>query len=117
MPSFSSQSAICCIAAPAVPSSIKLTRIMSLSHPPSDCSGVNKSAELVVEAGRDTALEPTVPRTQIELRIALDLLKNARDRVRRAQCPRTLRKIRSAIKSAEGAARRLQLRHAAGERR
>ena len=76
-----------------------------------------KSAELEVAAGRDTALEPTVPRTQIELRIALDLLKNARDRVRRAQCPRTLRKIRSAIKSAEGAARHLQLRHAAGERR
>jgi predicted nucleic acid-binding Zn-ribbon protein len=50
-------------------------------------------------------LGPTSPRTEIELRIALDLLKNARDRVRRAKCPRTLKKIRSAIKSAEGAVR------------
>jgi predicted nucleic acid-binding Zn-ribbon protein len=76
-----------------------------------------KSDELEVGAEQDTALEPAVPRSEIELRIALGLLKNARDRVRRAQCPRTLRKIRSAIKSAEGAARHLQLRHTTGERR
>jgi DNA-directed RNA polymerase subunit RPC12/RpoP len=50
------------------------------------------------------------PRTGIELRMALDLLKNARDHARRAKCPRTLKKIRSAIKSAEGAARHLKNR-------
>jgi predicted nucleic acid-binding Zn-ribbon protein len=62
-------------------------------------------------------LSPGPPRTDIELRIALDFLKNARDRVRRLKCPRTLKKIHSAIKSAEGAARHRQLRLANGERR
>src|ERR1700751_4509627 len=51
----------------------------------------------------DASTNATGQRLQIELRIALELLKNARDRVRWAKCPRTLKKIRSAIKSAEGA--------------
>jgi uncharacterized FAD-dependent dehydrogenase len=59
------------------------------------------------EIGRSS---PDQPREQIELRIALELLRNARDHVGRAKCPRTLKKIRSAIKSAEGAQRHLKQR-------
>jgi DNA-directed RNA polymerase subunit RPC12/RpoP len=60
------------------------------------------------EIGRSSSPDP--PRAQIELRIALELLRNARDHVGRAKCPRTLKKIRSAIKSAEGAQRHLKQR-------
>jgi predicted nucleic acid-binding Zn-ribbon protein len=57
--------------------------------------------------------QPT-QRPQTELCIALELLKNARDRVRRANCPRTLKKIQSAIKSAEGAQRHVKGRRGIG---
>jgi hypothetical protein len=55
-------------------------------------------------------LRPATARDQLELQAALELLKNARDRVRCLHCPRTLKKIRSAIKSAEGAQRHLRHR-------
>jgi hypothetical protein len=59
---------------------------------------------------------PATARNQTDLRIALELLKNARNHAHRARCPRTLKKIRSAIKSAEGAARHMHHRLAKGER-
>jgi uncharacterized FAD-dependent dehydrogenase len=60
------------------------------------------------------SVSPDPPRAQIELRIALELLRNARDHIGRAKCPSTLKKIRSAIKSAEGARRHLKQRVATG---
>jgi predicted nucleic acid-binding Zn-ribbon protein len=70
-----------------------------------------------IDPPEQPSLQPGVPRTEIELYIALELLRNARERVRAANCPRTLQKIRSAIKSAEGAARHLRRRQALGEPR
>lgn len=57
-------------------------------------------------------LAPATARHEINLGIAIARLKDARDYAKLAQCPATLKKIRSAIKSAEGARRHMSRRRA-----
>ena len=53
-------------------------------------------------------------RQAIDLKIAIAKLKDARDHLKKAGCPSTLRKVRSALKSAEGAGRHMARRLSAG---
>lgn len=58
-------------------------------------------------------LKPATPRQRQRLKEALLFLVEARKCVVDADCPATLRKVRSALKSAEGAARHMDRRVAA----
>ena len=57
---------------------------------------------------------PATQRQSIDLQVAVARLKDARDHARRAECPATLKKIRSALKSAEGAGRHMARRLSEG---
>lgn len=59
-------------------------------------------------------VRPATMRQSIDLQLVIAQLKDARDHARRADCPSTTRKIRSALKSAEGAQRHMARRLAAG---
>ncbi|MEQ9135740.1 MAG: hypothetical protein RLO51_11065 [Thalassobaculum sp.] len=59
-------------------------------------------------------LRPATPDQQSQLHAALTALQTARDKIRGADCPNTLKKIRRALKSAEGAERHMRRRVAAG---
>src|SRR4051794_7984323 len=59
-------------------------------------------------------IRPATPETGLHLEQVLLCLQVARHHARLADCPATLRKIRTALKSAEGAKWRLVLRLAAG---
>lgn len=60
------------------------------------------------------SLRPAPPDARGHMTAMLAALRVARDNAARADCPQTLRKIRTALKSAEGArrhlARRLEVR-------
>lgn len=55
-------------------------------------------------------LRPATPEHQAQLLAALAALQTARDQIRGADCPNTLKKIRRALKSAEGAQRHMRRR-------
>ena len=65
-------------------------------------------------SGNRKPLALATKRQAIELQIAIGKLKDARDHLKKAGCPSTLRKVRSALKSAEGAERHMARRLAAG---
>lgn len=52
-------------------------------------------------------LRPATPRQHQRLKDALEYLREARKCVADAECPSTLKKVQSAIKSAEGAERHM----------
>ncbi len=54
------------------------------------------------------------PRQSIDLDVVVARLRDARDYANRADCPATLKKIRSALKSAEGAQRHMARRLSEG---
>ncbi len=60
------------------------------------------------------SIRPATERQSIDLHIVVGKLKDARDHARRAGCPSTLKKIRSALKSAEGAERHMARRLSGG---
>jgi predicted nucleic acid-binding Zn-ribbon protein len=59
---------------------------------------------------------PTTARTETQVALVIAYLKNARDNAKAAACPQTVKKIRSALKSAEGARRHMERRLANGQR-
>jgi predicted nucleic acid-binding Zn-ribbon protein len=52
-------------------------------------------------------IRPATQRQSIDLQIVVARLKDAREYAKRSGCPSTLKKIRSALKSAEGAQRHM----------
>jgi hypothetical protein len=52
-------------------------------------------------------IRPATERQSIDLQIVVARLKDARDYAKRADCSGSLKKIRSALKSAEGAQRHM----------
>lgn len=55
-------------------------------------------------------VRPASQRQAVDLMVVLERLRDARDHAKRADCPSTLRRIRSALKSAEGAQRHMARR-------
>lgn len=55
-------------------------------------------------------VRPATQRQGVDLAIVLERLRDARDLAKQAECPSTLKKIRSALKSAEGAQRHMTRR-------
>ena len=55
-------------------------------------------------------LRPATQEQHVDLKEAVSALRTARDRMRGADCPNALRKIRGALKSAEGAERHMRRR-------
>lgn len=56
------------------------------------------------------SLRPAPPDAPVHMTATLAALRRARDNAARADCPQTLKKIRAALKSAEGAKRHLARR-------
>jgi predicted nucleic acid-binding Zn-ribbon protein len=57
--------------------------------------------------GRPRRRRPATHRQAIALEIAIARLRDARDQLKHAACPKALRRVRSALKSAEGARRHM----------
>ena len=55
-------------------------------------------------------IRPATERQSIALQIAIERLRDARDHAMHADCPLTLKKVRAALKSAEGARRHMARR-------
>lgn len=59
-------------------------------------------------------LRPATPAAHAHLKTTLTALRTARASAAKAECPQTLKKIRSALKSAEGAERHMTRRLGSG---
>ncbi len=64
----------------------------------------------IPQSRKGRPVRPANLRQAVDLQIVLERLRDARDKAQQAQCPATLKKILSALKSAEGAQRHMARR-------